>query len=658
MRKVAVFTAIAAALVLVGSLFWGLAVRRTPLPNLVLFSPEAITELFDRHGRPLRTAPAAEVATVTLDNVSPQMIAATLAAEDVRFLEHRGVDYRALVRGLREKLRGRSSSTATITEQLVAEPVPRTLRQRLRQILRAARLEQEWNKKQILEAYMNSLDYGPLQQGIAAASATYFAKPPSDLTAAEAAFLAALPRAPNGLDPHDRRPEVHARQQMILERMAAAGAPTPEAWTRAREESLAPRSTIEDFAAPHFIDHLLRHPAQLPAGRGPLHTTLDLGLNQKAEEILAARLPNDSDAVAIVLHNPTGDVLALAGRRRTATSLDSATHAGPAGSTVLPFTYLLALEEGAYPGTVVADVPANFIPGHAPGEPGPFHGPVSLRHALANSLPAASAQILEIAGGPRPVAQLRRALGLTSTAEPSAAQDRKQPLDDTGVQPLALANAYATLARGGHHLPPRLITGDARAKTTGHPLFGAESAYLVADMLADNRARAAAYGHDSDLELPFPTAVKTGTFSGGQWIVGFTPQFTVAVRLDTPGPWPGRDPTPLTAAALAWRDIFLHLNARVDSSWFARPGSVQEGSIHPLTGRRIPADRLEAVEEIFVHLPPEESPEDYDEHGRVVLPSVYREWLEGPAPEPQSCAGNHSDRNGIEAESLVVMQAP
>jgi hypothetical protein len=111
------------------------------------------------------------------------------------------------------------------------------------------------------------------------------------------------------------------------------------------------------------------------------------------------------------------------------------------------------------------------------------------------------------------------------------------------------------------------------------------------------------------------------------------------------------------AAAEAGAAI-LHLHARVDSSWFARPGSVQEGSIHPLTGRRIPADRLEAVEEIFVHLPPEESPEDYDEHGRVVLPSVYREWLEGHAPEPQSCAGNHSDRNGIEAESLVVMQAP
>ena len=182
------------------------ALRLTPFPAGLASPPPGSTEFLDRHGNSLRMLLVDDrryTRHCELDDISPHLIDATLSAEDRRFFHHSGIDWLATSRAAAGTLRdGKARSGAsTITQQLVklAHPGERTIRRKLAEMWLARRVEREWDKRRILEEYLNRLDYGNLQHGIAAASRFYFDKPPADLSAAEAAFLAGLPRAPGRL---------------------------------------------------------------------------------------------------------------------------------------------------------------------------------------------------------------------------------------------------------------------------------------------------------------------------------------------------------------------------------------------------------------------------------------------------------------------------
>ena len=621
-----------------------------PMPAALGGPPPASTEFLDRNGEPLRTMLVDEThysRPVSLGDIPPHVIAATLAAEDARFYHHPGIDPLAMLRAVFNRLRGAgpASGASTITQQLVKEQGPRTLGSKLREILLALRVEREWTKDRILAEYLNRLDYGNLRTGVAAASNYYFAKPPSDLSAAEAAFLAALPKAPGRLDPHRNWPGARNRQLWILARMARIGAIDAETFARAVDEPLALRPHRQDFAAPHFVDLLLQRRGMLPANGGPVRTTLDLGLTRRVEQALAVQLArmaqhNASGAAAVVIHNPTGDVLALAGSgdyfAAGAGQVNGAWIARSPGSAVKPFTYLLAIERGATPATVVADIPATFTTPTGIYRPNNynhrFHGPVSLRHALGNSLNVAAVRALELAGGPAALHRLLRDLGISTLDHPADYYGLGLTLGNGEVRLLELATAYATLARGGIHRPFRLLAGRQDEPIEGRRVFDETSAYLVSDMLADNRARAASFGLQSYLTFPFPVACKTGTSSDyrDNWVVGYTPEFTVAVWVGNPDGKPMRGITGVTGAAPAMHDIFMHLHETRGTTWFARPAGVHDGYIHPLTGHAVASDHPAAMRELFTHAPPPEQPGDYDNQGRVLLPDEYREWLAGP----------------------------
>ncbi|MFY8269282.1 MAG: hypothetical protein ACOVLK_07770, partial [Terrimicrobiaceae bacterium] len=151
-------------------------------------------------------------------------------------------------------------------------------------------------------------------------------------------------------------------------------------------------------------------------------------------------------------------------------------------------------------------------------------------------------------------------------------------------------------------------------------------------MLADNRARSAAFGLESHLALPFPAACKTGTSSDyrDNWSIGYTPDFTVAVWVGNPNGRPMREITGVTGAAPAMHGIFLHLHQTHGTTWFSKPPDIREGHVHPLTGHTVAASHPAAMREIFLNPPPNETPADYDASGRVVLPAAYREWIESP----------------------------
>jgi penicillin-binding protein 1C len=627
-----------------------IAVRLTPFPSELKSSPATSTEFLDRNGKPLRTLLAEErrfARHCELADVSANLIAATLSAEDRRFRLHCGVDAFALVRALADGVRhGETTSGAsTITQQLVklARPGPRTISRKLAEMWLALRVERTWSKDRILTEYLNRLDYGNLRTGIAAASRYYFAKPPSDLSAAEAALLAALPKAPTRLDPHTNFAGAHERQRWILHRMQADGRLDRAAFDRALAEPIQLRSRARDFEAPHFVDLLLARRGLVTPNGGEIRTTLDLDLNHFAARALNDNLRRIADKHAtagavVVIDNPTGDVLALAGSgdyfEAGAGQVNGAWMVRSPGSAVKPFTYLLALEVGANPGTVVPDVPTNFATPDGIYRPNNynhrFYGPVSLRFALGNSLNVAAIRTLQLAGGPEALQRALRRSEITTLDHAADYYGLGLTLGNGEVRLLELANAFATLGRLGLHRPYRLLLRESGTDASAHRVFDADASYLLADMLADNTARAASFGLSSYLAFDFPVACKTGTSSDyrDNWTVGYTPEFTVAVWVGNADGSRMQGITGVTGAAPVMHEVFEHLHQRHGTTWFDRPAQIAMFRIDPLTGRL--SDRTGSVAEWCRHSPDPAQADDYDDAGRVVLPMEYADWLAGP----------------------------
>ncbi|MBV8482762.1 MAG: penicillin-binding protein 1C [Verrucomicrobia bacterium] len=670
-RATALLLALAPILVLAWAAL-EIAWRLTPVPLGLTKSPPESVEFVDRTGKPLRRILQEQRiyrSRCSLSDVSPNAIAATLSAEDKRFRVHTGIDVVAIVRALAEAIRTGQirSGASTITEQLVKLSYPESTRGmwgKLTEAWAALSLERHWNKDRILEEYFNRLDYGDLQLGLASASADYFEKPSSDLSAAEAAFLAGIPQAPSRLDPFKHFDAAKARQRWVLGRMHLNGFLDDAAYARALVEPLRLRQHDRDFEAPLFVDLLLERRGTLPPDGGVVRTAVDLSLNRWIDDVIARQLQrlvdkNVTAAAAVVIDNSTGEVLALSGSgdyfEPGIGQINGAWNARSAGSALKPFTYVRALELGAFPGTVVADVPTDF-----PTDTGLYHpnnynhrfyGPVTLRFALANSLNVAAIKVLEQEGGPDTLYSTLQRAGITTLEHSAAYYGLGLTIGNGEVRLLELANAYAALARLGVYKPFRLfveraslarptfnavntpwnlgLASEARS-TESQRIFDERAAYLLVDMLSDNQARAGTFGLNSYLAFDFPVACKTGTSSNyrDNWTFGFTPEFTVGVWVGNPDNSPMRGITGVTGAAPIFHEIMVKLQDRYGTTWYHEPSGIEHCYIDPLTGHRVASDQPRAVQEIYAFAPESARPADYDSGGRVRLPEEYRAWVE------------------------------
>ncbi len=629
-----------------------IVVESVPLPAALDLRLVPGVEFLDRNGLPLRTLLAdggRESRWSPLEEVSPNLVHATLAAEDRKFHSHRGVDFSAMARASRDALLGRKprSGASTISQQLIklTQPAPRSLRRKFYEMAAAVKLERQWTKSAILEAYLNRLDYGNLRVGIGSASRYYFRKPPSDLSPAEAAFLAGLPKAPSRLDPHKNFGGARERQLWILDAMRAEHWLDEAAHMRAVREKLDLSPREREYQAPLFVDLLLTRKGLLPGMGGPLRTTLDLELTRVAEETLADQLRllhdrNVTSGAVVVIDNRTGDVLALAGPgdyfQPGTGQVNGAWRPRSPGSAVKPFTYLLALERGANPCTVVPDVPTDFSTPTGIYRPNNynrrFHGPVSLRFALGNSLNVASLRTLELAGGPEALHRALRTSGITTLGHPASHYGPGLTLGNGEVRLLELTNAYATLARMGVFRPVRLVLRDSANLEPARHVFGEKAAHVLADMLSDNSARASAFGLHSHLAFDFPVACKTGTSSDyrDNWALGFTPEFTVGVWIGNMDGSPMREITGVTGAAPVLHTVMTRLHESHGTSWYAKPDGLIDAPIHPLTGRLTQEGQPGAQMESCLWPPEAARTGDFDADGRVVLPGLYAEWVAGP----------------------------
>lgn len=628
--------------------------------------------VLDRQGRLLRELPGEEGRRGqprSLDEIGDRLITATVVSEDTRFFEHDGVDGRAIVRAAGQNVRhGRVvSGASTITQQLVklldtrGQPGPRSAWVKLREAARAANLEETLEKEEILEAYLNRLPYGHGLVGPEAAARGYFGVTARDLSWAQAAFLAVLPRAPSYLDPYRHADRVVLRQRALLHALHEAGEIDAAQLYRALDEPVHPRALERPFHAPHLVD-TLRTEGRLQDGPTTT-TTLDLELQGDVEGLVATHMvrmleQGAGDAAVLVVDNETADVLAYVGSAdfhdpEISGQVDMARAPRQPGSTLKPFVYALAFASGHSPVELLPDVPTRFRegPGHsyAPRNyHGEFTGPVPAREALATSLNVPAVRLAaELPHGQ--LLETLRQLGLSSLDQPAEHYGLALALGSGEVGLRELTEAYVALARGGEHRPLRTILDDTAGTTTRvlDPTVAAAVTEALSDPVA--RLRLLPPGH-RPFDIGFPVALKTGTSSGYRdaWTVGYTHERTVAVWIGNADATPMHEVTgaggagPLFADVMrrAMRDVPTHAplydpavlpSVEVCALSGHRPGPA---CTHTVQRRLAPRHVSDEPCTLHVHASARASRSrpwacDPDGHEVVaVLPEAYDDWLD------------------------------
>ncbi|MBN2339708.1 MAG: penicillin-binding protein 1C [Acidobacteria bacterium] len=515
--------------------------------------------------------------------MSPALLEAVVEAEDRRFYAHRGVDWRAALAAAAGSLAGGARRGAsTITMQLVSfllpESVPRaagrTPGQKLEQMRLARKLEREWTKREILEAYLNLAPFRGELEGITAATLGIFGKAPHGVVAAEAAILAALLRAPNA-----PAPRVAARAA-ALGRSLGWKLSAGDLEGRCRE---AFRQAHQLPPGSRWAPHVAR---LLFAGRGSvapetggvtIRSTLDGSLQRRVGEALGRHLAelaprNVRDGAVLVVDNASGEVLAYAGSGgdfSSARHVDGVRALRQAGSSLKPFLYALAIDRRLITAASLLEDSPLEIAQAGGGMYRPenydrrFRGAVTARIALASSINIPAVRVLELTGvesflGKLDEMEFRR-LRRADYYGPSLA------LGSADIALWDLTNAYRTLAAGGVWTPLRLLPGEA-GPGEGRRVFSPEAAFIVGDILADRESRSYAFGLDSPLATPFRAAVKTGTSKDmrDNWCVGYSGRYTVGVWMGNFTGEPMWNVLGVTGAAPLWAEI-MHLLCRDDA---------------------------------------------------------------------------------------------
>ncbi|MEH1967709.1 penicillin-binding protein 1C [Nostoc sp.] len=622
----------------------------------------------DRNGLPLGTLLTRDqehTSVVPLNQVSPQFTHAILAAEDGSFYHHGALDIKAVVRASKEAIHAKRivSGASTITMQLarMLDPVPRSFSGKLSEIWLSWRLTAGMNKDEILSAYINRLPMGGNIYGVEAAAQTYFSIPASELNLAQASLLAAIPNNPTYFNPYEHWERLKQRQKYVLNRMVQEKYITGAIAARTSTEKVVFQSRQRGIiAAPHFLFWLanqippsLAYKAenQAPLGeQSVIRTTINRPLQQfveaQVQQVISSLAANNvHDAAALVIDNHTDEVLAYVGSPDYFNEAKLGRNDGvqalrQPGSTLKPFVYELALEKGLIrPNTILADVPAHYaIPGAKLYSPTDytesFLGPVRVRIALANSLNVPAVRVLEKVGVQTFLERLHQ-LGFEHLNQTPEHYGLGLTLGSGEVSLWELARAYVTMAQLGEAMPLVSRFSDSPIQ---NPSFAGSTLkvrskipnsttiwQLITNMLSDSHARATAFGVDSVLNLPFPSAVKTGTSSNFRdtWTVGFTTDYTVATWVGNFNGEPMRQVSGVTGAAPLWNRIMLHLHEHQEPASFLSPEGLVQLPICAISGLRPTQNCTSVVQEYFY---PEDK-SNYERENQFNLPPEYDEWL-------------------------------
>jgi penicillin-binding protein 1C len=507
---------------------------------------------------------------------------ATIATEDANFYYHIGIDPLAILRALKVNLQnsGIRQGGSTITQQLArgAFLTPeRTLKRKFLEAIFALKIERHYSKDEILDQYLNQVPYGANTYGIETASKTYFGKAAKALTLDEAAFLAALPKAPSYYSPYNTHHEaVVARQRSILERIGelkfANNADVQEALSIDTLAKIKPN--VQPIAAPHFVFFVLEQLEQqygkefLQTGGLKIYTTLNYEMQKVGEDVVTLgaqrNIARGATNAALVAVNPkNGDILTMVGSKDYFNvaidgQVNIATSQRQPGSSFKPFAYAHAFELGYQPETKILDARTNFGPdgsgkNYIPRNyDGKFHGLLTMRETLSQSLNVPAVKVLYLASIDGTI-DLAHRMGITTL------NDRKRyglslVLGGGEVKLLDMASAFSVFATDGVRNPAqsilRIVDSQEKiiqqAQANPQRIMDEQVARKINSILSDNAARTPIFGPKSPLVLEGKTvAAKTGTTSEFRdaWTVGYTPSIAVGV-------WAGNnDNHPMKAGA-------------------------------------------------------------------------------------------------------------
>ena len=593
---------------------------------------------------------------LSFGDIPAVMVHAILAIEDRRFFEHSGVDIngltRALLRNVSDEELGQGGST--ITQQLVKNTYlspEKTFRRKYAEAMLSLALERRLTKNDIFALYCNEIYLGQRGavgvRGVKEASRVFFGKELRDVSLAEAATLAGMIQSPAHYSPVRHAEDARNRRNIVLAAMQQSGWITPAQYAAASSEpiTVAPAST-DDSLAPYFVDYVNRlaeHEFDTSGASQRIYTTIDLELQQAAEQALKRQLDRLDDrldalytnrdakpqAALVALDPHTGNVLAMVGGRNYAESqLNRAIDASrQPGSTFKPFVYAAALEDGMSPVRMFMDAPREFVydrnkiyrPANYGG--GYSMDQVTMRTGLVKSLNVVTVDVALQTGLAR-IANLAQRFGL-----PKPERYPALALGTEEVTPLQLASAYAAFVNAGQRVEATAITsvGEPPAAHTMSPpvdqVISPTTAYMITNMLSGviergtaRKARGAVHG----------TAIagKTGTSRDG-WFVGYSQNLVCVV-------WIGFDDnkqlglTGAEAALPAWVEFMneaIAVRPDLGGSNFECPEGIKFVEIDAATGLRSTlscpvreliavTDRLSPNLECYLHgnLPEQTSP--------------------------------------------------
>ncbi len=566
------------------------------LPNPNRLSQDFIpktTKIYDRNNTLLYEIYVNQNRTlVTLDQIPAHLQQATISIEDKNFYNHPGFDLRGITRAFVSNIKNKElQGGSTITQQLIKSALLTSepkLSRKVKEVVVAFWTERRYSKDKILELYFNYVPYGGTAWGAEAASKIYFGKSVSDLTLAESAYLAGLPRAPSIYSPFGQTPELgKKRQKEVLDAMVRDGFITRSMAEDALGEELIFEEATTPIKAPHFVmyvrDLLIQKYGLSEVERGGLQvkTSLDLSVQEYAEEVVRESVDESSELLisngaALITKPSTGEILAMVGSRDyfdrdNGGNVNLTTALRQPGSTIKLITYTLALSNGKTEATLIDDAPlAIRTPSgeiYAPvNYGGGYRGKVPLREAFANSYntPAVRlAQELTV----KNLVNYGKKMGIASW-DPRRPYGLSITLGGGETRMTDLAVAYGTIANNGKkkELNPILEVQDAygnkiyQNNTIQEAVVDEKVAFIIEDILSDNKARSAAFGQNSPLSIPGSrVSVKTGTTDNKRdnWTVGFTHDFVIAtwVGNNDNSPMSQNLVSGITGAAPIWNEL-------------------------------------------------------------------------------------------------------
>jgi membrane peptidoglycan carboxypeptidase len=575
----------------------------------------------------------------SLDQMGKWLPDATIAIEDSGFWTEPGIDVFAMGRAAWIDWRQKQAvqGASTITQQLVKVRLTGnevSIDRKIREAVLAVQVEHTYTKRQILEQYLNSIDYGNHARGSLAAARVYFHKDTKDLDLAQASMLAGLPQSPFNNDPFTYWDHAKARQLEVLKAMVRTHKITQEQAEEAYAEDVSPPThmfspTTQVLGAPAFVDWVETKIASkygteaLFGGGLHVQTTINMQLQAEAQKAVSdqinayGRLYRESQGAMTAIDPRTGAVLAMVGSANSGTQYNFAWNVPRSpGSSFKIYTYTAAIESGKYTmATMIPDTPVSITcgqgcPTYAPKNfDGGYHGTLQLQQAMGNSYNVPAVKVEMTLGVDRVVDTARR-MGAPPfqphyAADGSVTFKNDDPASTFGPSltlggypetPLQMATGASVLgAQGVYHEPygiASIMASDGTQIFKADPNNGARQvldpkvAYIMEQIMSNDDNRTRAFGRGSDLTLPGRrVGAKTGTaevFSDG-WTVGYTPSLASAFWFGNPDYTLmafGRDA--IQTAAPAWHAFMvsaLNTLAAPPGEWYAEPPGLGHATV-------------------------------------------------------------------------------